>query len=348
MSSFIKLSFRFLLNYLLFSFFYQSKILCDLDSSSYSVKCDDEDDTKLNHVCALITSKSDEGADKEQLYVFDNCGRGEKCVKSEQDEKVFVCKKDVKLRGFGEYCNYNEDCISGVCAFSKCKGIQIGNTCQKDGIQKCTLGAYCNEKTNVCTRYSKENAECSEDSQCEFGYSCYSLNQIEESNGDSTGGSEGGSTDDSQSERKGICRKWGTIVDDSLNNGDEKLCVSGITLKNKCNYPTGIESCVENKNENKNEAKVTWKNGGSSQEECTSLKLKNGTIISVPKRFNNNTRTYWRQFLNEFNLLDYEDLIEDKEYYIPSNKEEYYKIKLDWDVYKKYLQVVTFIIFPFH
>jgi hypothetical protein len=108
------------------------------DDFIFKLKC--EDDKAKTGACMYHLSDYDsKGHDKYAL--FDKCGKGEQCSIS-----YGVCMENLEKRKIGKSCNYDEDCITGLCSSNKCTAAKEGEKCKKDS--SCERGLECTQDSN--------------------------------------------------------------------------------------------------------------------------------------------------------------------------------------------------------
>ena len=104
------------------------------DDLIFKLKC--EDDKAKTGACMYYLSDYDSnGHDKYAL--FDKCGKGEHCSIS-----YGVCMDNLEKRKIGKSCNYDEDCITGLCSSNKCTAAKEGEKCKGDD-SSCERGLGC-------------------------------------------------------------------------------------------------------------------------------------------------------------------------------------------------------------
>ena len=113
------------------------------DDFIFKLKC--EDDKAKTGACIYHLSDYDSKG-HEKYALFDKCGKGEQC--SIYDE---VCMEILEKRKIGKSCNYDEDCITGLCSSNKC-------TAAKEG-EKCKIDSSC-ERGLECIYDSNNNKKC--------------------------------------------------------------------------------------------------------------------------------------------------------------------------------------------
>lgn len=74
----------------------------------------------------------------------------------------------IELSFPGEYCEKNEDCLSGSCATGLCKGKILKDKCADDS--ECNAGMYCSNA--MCTMLSPLGGPCGAGVQCQVGSVC--------------------------------------------------------------------------------------------------------------------------------------------------------------------------------
>ena len=168
---------------------------------------------------------TEENKNKCQIEVYNphhfevrKCPSGSVCSKKEGS--AVVCDK--KYRN-GDICTKKEECYSGVCEGSVCKGKGVGEKCTYH--EECLDNLYCLE---TCKEYKKAEQEgCLNSLECPFGYGCGS--DVE--NGPLK------------------CLKLYSIKTGQYSTGSE-FCESGFSFKNKmCAESVGendLGDCLDN------------------------------------------------------------------------------------------------------
>ncbi|CAG9326053.1 unnamed protein product [Blepharisma stoltei] len=108
-----------------------------------------------------------------QLSTVTTSWTNENCVPS--DPESIECPTNETSVHNGFYCCKNEDCVSGICEGSWCKGKSIGIVCYSD--LECESDTYCKglsfiSKTGKCTAAIESDGACAYDDYCGIGYGC--------------------------------------------------------------------------------------------------------------------------------------------------------------------------------
>ena len=137
--------------YMILLIFLKLLIVKSEDNFIFKLKC--EDDKAKTGACMYYLSDYDSnGHDKYAL--FDKCGKGEKC-----DIYYGVCMENLELRKIGKSCNYDEDCITGLCSSNKCTAAKEGEKCNSD-YSSCERGLGCIYDSNnnyKCVKLVKQD-----------------------------------------------------------------------------------------------------------------------------------------------------------------------------------------------
>ena len=278
----------------------------------FRAKCPD-DKSKAKY-CAFSHQAGTEESPKTEFLIFKKCGKGEKCEKN-----LGICIGDpFKQRKNGKSCNYDQDCISGLCISNKCGGKKENEVCgdtedDEDNDESCEPGLICHE-------YS-DDAEITEKK-------CVKLVLTAGTKPEHTECGEGLAQDADEK-----CQKYGTI-EDGKETRDPLLCKSGIA-----HYTTDGKICDRIEEEpvcgtDGVTTKGKWAKGGEiplTDGGCYHAVDYNGKDIYYYQYTKLKSKLY-EDFLEDYEDLDIEKLNTEDKY---ANLD--FKGMLKWKTKKKYL-----------
>lgn len=164
---------KFILVFALFSMIYAA------DYNAINYKCADK---KLKSKMCLIKHDLIEPAtsdlDSYEYLIGKHCDDDEECLPGiiGPDQNICINKYKYSLK-YGKKCNYNRDCLFGICKDGKCASDKDCGACDKK--QACVTQTA---KPSKCMNYVDENGSCAANAEgyappCAPGYLCNSDNK---------------------------------------------------------------------------------------------------------------------------------------------------------------------------
>ena len=115
-----------------------------------------------------VETKTKEGLETQYVQ---KCGMDTECQLNETSG-IGECVSQSLQAVPGYFCEYDSQCISGVCKDRTCIGKGLNEDCTNE--YECNPGLYC--KDNKCATLLKEGSPCTKDIDCETAYGC--LNNV--------------------------------------------------------------------------------------------------------------------------------------------------------------------------
>jgi len=243
------------------------------DEFILEAKCEN----KKSKTGACYYSISDSKKESNEYAIFDKCGKGKYC------EEGGICVKYPEQIKNGKSCNYNEDCLSGLCINNKCDTAKEGQICEDN----CEAGLICYPNSNdvsKCVKPAKEGVK-PEKTRCMPGLLI---------------------------DNDGKCAKYGILDDGTeLGSGDPLLCKSGFAHYDKNNKKICDSIDTEPKCEKKYvlKTKGKWKEGTEIGNEigmeynCLSEEDYNG-VEKVYSTYSKLRSKLYGEFLEAYKDLD--------------------------------------------
>ena len=274
--------------YMILLIFLKLLIVKSGDDFIFKLKCED-DKAKTGACMYHLFDYDSKGHDKYAL--FDKCGKGEQC-----DFSSGVCMENLVKRKIGKSCNYDEDCITGLCSSNKCTAAKEGEKCKGDS--SCERGLTCTYDSNnnkKCFKLAKEGEK------------------IETSKPDCMDGLE--------LDKDNKCVKYGT-VDDKTEIGyySSLICKSGFAhYKYDENHVATSRICDSIKtepvcDENGLKTKGKWSDDTEIQEDDCKTKIDYTGAKKFYSDYSNLKSKLFADFLEDYKDLDLDKLNTNEKY----------------------------------
>ena len=271
-------------------------------------QCPDDVTYLKRRVCAIKSAGINSNIN--YLNIYSNCRSEEFCSKYSDD--LYTCVKKVELLKIGKKCNLNEECRTGLCENNKCKAKGTGESCTADA--ECGNGSGCAENGSGkhCAELAKNEGDACGPAVgkiCGYGLKCHDNK----------------------------CTKFGSLEDGAAADKDteEILCKSGIVYVNKCDSVVTATECTSDSHT----AIINFKNAGQKTFNCIkSNYAEDGTTINYYHDYYSLRTDIFKEYLEEFNKVDLDDLYDNDKYDIETHGEGLGK----WKLKKMYLKYKNF------
>ena len=245
-----------------------------------------EDDKAKSGACMYKISDYDSKGHT-KYSIFDKCGKGEKC----NDNIKNMCSKKnedyyKKYRNIGQSCNYDQDCLNGICKNKKCTAAKENERCDE---LDCEPELYCSSyfSPEKCVKYANEG-EDGEKTKCFEGLA---------------------------KDKNNKCVRYGTIDDgNEIECSYSKLmCKSGFKHPKKddaskciCDTINTEPTCDENgvKNEGK------WSDGAEIRGNCYHVEDYKGTKHHYSE-YSKVSSILYAEYLKDYDKFDFEKINKD-------------------------------------
>lgn len=258
------------------------------DDFIFKIKC--EDNKAKTDACMYYLSDYDSKGHS-KYAIFDKCGKGEQCSFYEN-----VCVENFEKRKIGKSCNYNEDCVTGLCVSNKCTTVKEGEKCKES---ECERGLICLSQSSdnkKCIKLVKEGEKIDESKpKCMYGLG---------------------------KDKENKCVKYGTVDDNTeiAFNSPKEICKSGFAHINYDeNYIPKKKICDSIKTEpvcgeNGLKTKGKWNDNNDIEYDCTSSEDYTGAKIYYSETYSNLKSKLFTDFLEDYKDLDLDKLNTNEKY----------------------------------